>query len=117
MKFLLDAKLPPRLAERLRVLGHDVIHTLDLSEGNRTSDREICRIADSEGRVVVTKDRDFVDPAILMGSPARLLLITTGNIGNDDLIELFRSRSTEIESSLRKSRFVEMSRSGLFLHE
>ncbi len=29
MKFLVDAQLPRRLAEQLRVSGHDVLHTLD----------------------------------------------------------------------------------------
>ena len=54
MKFLVDAQLPRRLSRQLRVSGHDVVHTLDLPSGNRTTDAEIMRIADSEERIVVT---------------------------------------------------------------
>lgn len=76
MKFLIDAQLPRRLARRLRAAGHDAIHTLDLPAGNRTTDAEICRIADSDGRAVVTKDADFVSSFMLVriletaGAPA-----------------------------------------------
>ncbi len=55
MKFLVDAQLPRRLGHRLRECGHDAAHTLDLLLGNRTSDAEIMRIADTEDRVVITK--------------------------------------------------------------
>ena len=41
MKFLLDAQLPRRLVYRLREAGHEVTHTLDLPDGNRTSDKAI----------------------------------------------------------------------------
>ena len=41
MKFLIDAHLPRRLAYRLGELGHDALHTLDLSAKNRTDDDAI----------------------------------------------------------------------------
>jgi Domain of unknown function (DUF5615) len=36
MKFLIDAHLPCRLAYLLRSRGHEAVHTLDLSLGDRT---------------------------------------------------------------------------------
>jgi len=60
MKVLIDAQPPRRFARRLHAAGHDAIHTLELPAGNRTTDAEICRIADSVGRAVVTKDADLV---------------------------------------------------------
>jgi len=54
MKFLIDAQLPRRLTYRLRDAGHDVLHTLDLPKGNRTTDTEINAISMREERVVVT---------------------------------------------------------------
>ena len=59
MKFLVDAQLPPRLARALGAAGHDAVHTLHLSEGNRTKDRAVAEAADAEDRVLVTKDGDF----------------------------------------------------------
>ena len=59
MKWLIDAQLPRRLAVRLTDLGHDAIHTLDLPRRNRSTDSDICRIADASGRILVSKDRDY----------------------------------------------------------
>jgi len=85
MKFLVDAQLPRRIALWLRDQGHDAIHTLDLPDQNRTTDMAIVSLADDDGRVVVTKDADFVESFILRHAPARLLLISTGNISNAEL--------------------------------
>ena len=93
MNFLVDAQLPARLARALAVAGHDAIHTSDLPEGNRSTDGDIARRADTENRVVVTKDRDFRDGHLLTGSPRRLLVVATGNITNNALMALFASRS------------------------
>ena len=49
---------------------------------DRSSDETITQIAVDEGRIVVTKDSDFVDSFLLMGRPPYLLLISTGNVGN-----------------------------------
>lgn len=78
MNFLVDAQLPRRFAYWLQNHGHDAVHTLDLPAGNRTADHEITSIADAQGRIVVTKDDDFVESYILMGRPRRLLLISLG---------------------------------------
>ena len=60
MKFLMDAQLPRRLAVRLNEAGYDALHTLDLPDGNRTTDAQILQFAASEQRIIVTKDADFV---------------------------------------------------------
>ncbi|MGL4174999.1 MAG: DUF5615 family PIN-like protein [Dermatophilaceae bacterium] len=57
----------------------------------RTSDARIAEVADEEGRVVVTKDRDFRDAHLLSGSPRRLLVVATGNITNTALLALFNA--------------------------
>ncbi len=91
MTFLVDAQLPARLARFLAGAGHDVVHTSELPEGNRTADARIAEVADGEGRVVVTKDRDFRDGHLLSGSPRRLLVVGTGNITNAALLGLFEA--------------------------
>ena len=45
MKFLVDAQLPRRLALWLQQRGHDVIHTLDLAQQNRTPDPFLLALA------------------------------------------------------------------------
>jgi len=54
---------------------------IDIAVRHRTPDSEIARRADSDQRVVVTKDRDFRDSHLLNGTPRSLLIVTTGNIG------------------------------------
>ena len=82
MKFLVGAQLPRRVAGWLASAGCDAVHTLDLPDGNRTTDQQVIDLADREDRVVVTKDADFVDSHLLQSRPAKLLLNSTGNIGN-----------------------------------
>src|SRR5690348_11257595 len=84
MNFLVDAQLPRRMAAWLFAAGCNAIHTLHLPDGNQTTDEQINDVADREQRVVVSKDADFVDGHLLRGRPAKLLLISTGNISNRD---------------------------------
>lgn len=60
MKFLIDAQLPRRLAHQLRA-GLETTHTLDLPEGNRTTDQALITVSLTQHCVVVTKDSDFVE--------------------------------------------------------
>lgn len=78
MKFLVDAQLPRRIARRLGELGYDAVHTLELPAANRTPDAEITATAETENRIVVTKDADFVHSFVLYRRPPKLLLISTG---------------------------------------
>ena len=101
------------MARWLSEVGHDAVHTLDLPAGNRTTDAEITRYADDDGRVVITKDADFVDGHLLHGRPQRLLLISTGNIVNPELEHIFRSSITQIADEFTHNNFVEVGRDGL----
>ena len=116
MRFLIDAQLPKSLADYLTRTGHDCLHTLALPEGNRTSDGSIRDLADGGGYIVVTKDSDFVDSHHLRGSPAKLLLVSTGNIGNRQFLEIFQKHSLAISSALSDSPFVEITREGIVVH-
>ena len=117
MKFLVDAQLPRTLAELLQASGHDACHTLDLTEKNRTSDEVLCQLALSEDRVLVTKDHDFVDSFFLRRLPPKLLLVTTGNIPNKDLLELFRAHLAVVANAISAHSFVEIDRTGLTIHD
>jgi predicted nuclease of predicted toxin-antitoxin system len=45
---------------------------------------------------VVTKDRDFLDSFLLRQQPYKLLLVTTGNITNTELVELFAKNLSQL---------------------
>jgi predicted nuclease of predicted toxin-antitoxin system len=74
-------------------------------------------VADRDQRVVVTKDADFVDSHVLAGQPARLLLISTGNIGNRDLKAIIVPLIPDIVREFEFNSFVELSRDGIVVRE
>lgn len=116
MNFLIDAQLPPLLALRLRELGHESIHTLDLEKGNRTSDKTISFLAEECNAVVVSKDRDFLDSHLLHGTPPRLLMVATGNLTNRMLLTLFENNISLIANAFRQASWVELNGEGLIIH-
>ncbi len=116
MNFLIDAQLPRRLVLLLRQAGHDTIHTLDLPHGNRTSDAEINSWAASEQRVVITKDADFVNSFLVFGQPYKLLLISTGNVPNAELLLLFTTYLPQISRELEDHSYLELSRTAVIVH-
>jgi len=113
LKFLIDAQLPRRVARWLADSGGDAVHTLDLAKGNQTPDRDIIAIAESESRIVMTKDADFVDSHIIRGKPSKLLLISTGNITNRELELLMVPLIPTIIAEYQSASFLELSHVGL----
>lgn len=58
MRLLLDANLSPRVAEVLRVSGHETLHVGDL-DMLTAADETILEWAAEHGYVVITADSDF----------------------------------------------------------
>ena len=116
MKFLVDAQLPRRFASWLKEAGHDALHTLDLPKKNLTQDNELVERAMQDGRIVISKDADFVQSFMVTGEP-RLLLISTGNISNAELEKILRANLSGIESTFASGRFVEITREALVMHD
>jgi predicted nuclease of predicted toxin-antitoxin system len=115
VKFLIDAQLPARLAELLNQAGHDAVHTSGLPDGNRSTDRQIAERADADGRVLVTKHRDFRDGHLLARTPRQLLVVATGNITNNDLLSLFELHLGAVLSGFEEVDFAELSQDALAL--
>ena len=67
MKLLLNENLGRSASEALRRRGHDVIWIGDDFAG--THDRAVLAKAKSEGRILVTKDKDFGELAFKSGEP------------------------------------------------
>ena len=108
MKWLIDAHLPYRAAHVLRAQGEDVLHTLDLPEGNYSTDTAILAFAESDDRIVMTKDSDFVVSFRQKGQPRRLLLVATGNIRNRDLETLLLAALPNLITMFAEYHFIEL---------
>jgi predicted nuclease of predicted toxin-antitoxin system len=85
--FLVDAQLPPSLAEALRQAGREAVHVIDLGLLAAT-DQEIWDEAISRSAVLVTKDRDFPLRRAARSDGPAILWVRVGNISNRKLIEL-----------------------------
>ena len=108
MKFIIDAQLPYSLCILLKWKGLDCVHTDDLPEKERTSDNEIRQIAVSENRIVISKDSDFLEPYLVKGIPPKLLMVTTGNIVNKKLLEIFQNNISDIMVQFQTYNLIEL---------
>lgn len=116
MRVLVDAHLPKRLSEFLSAHDIDSKHTLDLPKKNATPDLEIIRCADDENRIVISKDSDFIDNYILDGSPKKLLIVSTGNINNQNLIRLFEKNLEALKSLFKDNTVIEINEDEIQVH-
>ncbi len=73
-------------------------------------------MADAQDRVVVSKDRDFRDRHLLSKRPRRLLVVSTGNITNTELLRLVVENLQELIAAFAESDFVELGSDSLSVH-
>jgi predicted nuclease of predicted toxin-antitoxin system len=116
MKFLVDAQLPYTLREWLVKQGYNAVHTKDLQKGNATDDLEVIRVAESEQRIIISKDSDFIKLHILSGRPSKVLAITTGNIINSELMELFKNNFSTLLNLIKTHQIVEIDNTSIKGH-
>lgn len=90
MNFLLDVHLPISLSKFLgKQIDCNAIHVNQILQKWLTLDGDICRYADENNCVVITKDQDFKDSHFINKTPKKLIRIILGNIANADLILIF----------------------------
>lgn len=96
MRFILDAQLPPQLAEWLsRTFAITAVAVRDLGL-SAAADSVLFEYARVEGAVVLSKDSDFVELVHRLGSPPQIVWITCGNVSNRHLRELFTATFADI---------------------
>lgn len=117
MKFIVDAQLPKRLSRFIEESGYDCLHTQELPKGNATSDAEINELSLREQRIVITKDADFVQSFLLQNKPYKLLLISTGNIRNQELEKLLRQNLQQLSTLFETHHYVELGRDAIVVHQ
>ena len=67
MRFLVDECCPLRIAARMRLEGHDVVHALEDRRG--FTDDEQAAFAWDNDRLLISADYDFAELAIRHGQP------------------------------------------------
>ncbi|MCS5700516.1 DUF5615 family PIN-like protein [Cyanobium sp. FGCU-52] len=71
--------------------------------------------ADRHGVIVFSKDADFVKSHLLQGTPKKLLVITTGNIKNQDLLSLLLKALPTLEEAFINHNLTELGRSSVMI--
>jgi predicted nuclease of predicted toxin-antitoxin system len=103
LKFLLDQDVYGITARFLAVLGHDVIRAAEAGLST-ASDEDILREAQSSGRLLVTRDRDFGNLVFVGGlGPGVLYLRILPSTQSAVHSELERILSTYSEEELRRA--------------
>ncbi len=64
-EILIDAQITNKLAKHLKAKGIDVNHVTQLPHKDRTTDQEIIQTADVQNRIVLTKDKNFINSFII----------------------------------------------------
>lgn len=113
MRFIVDAQLPYGIKLFLQENGFDTIHTDDMPNRQQTFDREILELSEFENRIIITKDKDFLDSHLLFNKPKKLVQITTGNINNKAFFLLFKGNYKIIIDLLSKHSLLELNTSGI----
>ena len=117
MRFLIDANLPYRLARVLKGKGFEILHTDDLPNKERTSDNELRRISIEQDYIVISKDSDFLDSHLIQGIPSKLLIVTTGNMVNKNLLSLFEKYFETIIKLFEIYNLIELNNDQIIGHE
>ena len=99
MKFLVDANLPPSLCVWLRSRRHEAEHLVNFKLLTAT-DTQIWQHAILEGFVIFSKDVDFYERALVLGTPPQVVHVAVGNCSNAKLFDVLDSEWHDIEQAL-----------------
>ena len=105
MRFLVDAQLPPRLAQRLTELGHDAEHVAAIGLATAT-DSQIWDEAVARGAALITKDRDFAVLQIARNSGPQIIWVRLGNTSADGMIRRITGALQQIEAAIERGESV-----------
>jgi len=75
---LFDQNLSPRLVTRLTDVYPNSLHVDTLGLGT-SSDRDVWEYARLNAFIIVTKDADFSELSVLLGTPPKVIWIRRGN--------------------------------------
>jgi predicted nuclease of predicted toxin-antitoxin system len=98
-RFLVDAQLPPALADQLSSYGYHAQHVARIGL-RAASDKAIWAHAKQSGMVLITKDEDFVSGAWRSDIGPQVVWIRLGNTTNRVLWRALQERLPEILHAL-----------------
>src|SRR5436853_3589695 len=103
MRFLADENIPRVVIERLRAEGHDVISVAETKPS--APDQEILNVAEPDGRILITGDRDFGEMVVRQRLELRgVLLLELDRLPNamraDTVAEVISAHADRLTGNL-----------------
>lgn len=95
MKLLFDQNLSHRLVSQLAIEFPASTHVRDVGL-NTSSDPDVWKYAAANGFVIVSKDVDFQQRALLFGYPPKVIWVRIGNCSTGTVATLLRGRLADI---------------------
>jgi predicted nuclease of predicted toxin-antitoxin system len=99
MKLLLDENLSRRIVPFIQDAFPDSTQVVLLGMES-ASDQILWQHAKENEYVIVTKDADFQELSLVLGSPPKVVWLRTGNTGKAVVTKLLIDNKTEIENTL-----------------
>jgi predicted nuclease of predicted toxin-antitoxin system len=102
MKFLLDENMPPSLANKLKSIGYETRHVIEIGYQS-TPDFKIADLAVSTGEIIITHDTDFGTILALSGANKPSVILFRWQIINlASVFQFLENRLTEFELDLNQ---------------
>ena len=80
MRFIVDESSGRLISELLKADGHDSVFAGDVARG--ASDEEILSLAETDGRILVTDDKDFGELVFRLRRPSKGVILLRGVEGS-----------------------------------
>lgn len=109
MTFWIDAQLPPKLAFFLVAeFGIQSYALRDLGLRDAKDSEIFHKAKEIKDIVIITKDSDFLELLYQFGEPPKILLCNVGNIDNQALFEIFKSKFLIVLEMFHQESLVEL---------
>jgi predicted nuclease of predicted toxin-antitoxin system len=95
VKLLFDRNLSPFLASRLADILPDSVHVQDVGL-DRAGDAAVWDYAGANGFIIVSKDSDFHERSVYLGTPPKVVWIKRGNCSCETVEQLIRSHAADV---------------------
>ena len=96
MKLLFDQNLSPRLVDLLADFYPGSTHVQALGL-DRAMDEAVWNHARENGHIIVTKDTDFSERSVLLGSPPKVVWIKRGNCSTTTIEHILRQHRPDVQ--------------------
>jgi predicted nuclease of predicted toxin-antitoxin system len=102
MKLLFDQNISFKIKNALAEEFPESIHVSDIRMQTST-DAQVWEYAKSNSLTIVSKDSDYFDLSMLLGSPPKVIWVNVGNSSTLNLINILKSNTHKIKEFIEST--------------